>query len=59
MVTWSWQIKQVPVVTQKDTGTISEPVTNCCPLCGKDMTIRPGQVFDCRRDVCAYWRLTW
>lgn len=30
----------------------------CCPLCGKDMTIRAGQVYDCNRSVCAYWRMS-
>lgn len=31
---------------------------NTCPICAKDMTIRPGAVFTCRLAMCPYWRIT-
>lgn len=30
---------------------------NDCPLCGKDMTIRPGAVYTCNRNPCAFARI--
>ena len=28
-----------------------------CPVCGEDMSIRPGTIFRCDRNPCAYWRI--
>lgn len=28
-----------------------------CPLCNKDMRIRPGAIYQCSERTCPFWRL--